>query len=64
MQIKNILKSLLVAYALTGACLLGLAWLGVSYEFWYRSGNGGDYSSLCNCLSGRRICCRKTYAKR
>ena len=33
MQIKNILKSLLVAYALTGACLLGLAWLVYRMNF-------------------------------
>ena len=33
MQIKNILKSLLVAYALTGVCLLGLAWLVYRMNF-------------------------------
>lgn len=33
MQIKNILKSLLAAYALTGACLLVLAWLVYRMNF-------------------------------
>ena len=59
MKVKAILRSLFLAYLLSGVCLLLLALLVFKLDIGKGPVTGRNFSDLCAVLPGRRIFGRK-----
>ena len=64
MQIKTILRSLLLAYALSGICLLLLALMVFKLDIGQGTVTVGNSCDLCSFLSGGRLFVWKTHASK